>query len=84
MKHNVGPPPSPPRSYTEAALQQYSEIDEVFGKLCKMFAKCNLTGSEQHLAAAFMEKMNTACVQQQLEGDNAMWYVVNYRNDKQE
>jgi len=72
-----------PSDILEKGLR-YSEIDEAFGKLCKMFAKCNLTGSEQHLAAAFMEKMNAACAQQQLEGDNATWYVVNYRNDKQE
>jgi hypothetical protein len=77
-KGNVGPPRGPPTDYVGAALQQYTDIDQLFNKVCKLLAKCHLTGTEEKLQQKFLEKMQAASQQQLAEGQRATWFHVEY------
>jgi hypothetical protein len=80
-KGYVGPPRGAPTDYVAAALQQHTEIDVAFNKVCKMLAKCNLNGSERELQKKFLFKMHAALEQQLAEGEKASWFFVDYRAD---
>ena len=81
MKENVGAPLEPPKNYVDAALQQHTEIDRTFTKLCKSLAKCNLTGDEKELQDAFLEKMHAANAMQHA-GESATWFGVDFKGGK--
>ena len=66
----------------DAALQQHIEVECALSKVCKLLAKCNLTGHEEALQHAFMERMHAVHTQQLSEGDHATWFTVNF-DDKE-
>lgn len=78
-KGNVGRPFTPPRDYVDAVLQQHEEIDHALVKLCKLLAKCDLTGAETELQRAFLQQMQAAHAQQLSEGGKALWFRVDFQ-----
>ena len=74
----VGDPLGPPVNYVDAALQQHNEIDRTFNKLCRMLAKCHLTGDDQDLLDTFKHKMQTAQMRQNSQGQSANWFYVEF------
>jgi hypothetical protein len=77
-KGHVGPPRGAPTDFVDAALQQHTDVDVAFNKVCKMLAKCNLNGSERELQEKFLFKMHAAFEQQLAEGVKASWFYVDY------
>jgi len=73
----------PPTNYVEAALQQHSKIDHALNKLCKLLAKCSLTGNEAALQQAFLNRMHTASAKQHSEGQCATWFTVDFGDDSE-
>jgi hypothetical protein len=61
-------------------LQQYTDIDQAFNKVCKVLAKCHLKGTEKTLQQKFLEKMQAAAQQQLAEGQKATWFGVEYED----
>jgi hypothetical protein len=81
---NVGPPLAPPKDFVDALLQQHPVIDQALNKVCKMFAKCQLNGSEEALQKKILERMAAAYAQQLAEGEKATWFGVDYQDEEQD
>ena len=63
-----------PTNAVEQLLLDHIGLEKAMRKLCKELAKCRLTGEEQEVAAAFLERMEYATRRQQDDVD-AYWYV---------